>query len=177
MSGRRVAQVLVFFQCKVLGVSHKLAYVWWFETKAKDTMTGLFPLKRSTKRSVIQVDDIVHGVHLIPRFGRQVGDTVHKKRLVEQSQRTLILPRSQSHEIPDDRNSDSNSEVLDNPPGPDGGDSPGTREPATVDLESSDANGESHASLKVKHWIDVWPHYDEYWLNTWSDDAIYKMIY
>jgi hypothetical protein len=117
------------------------------------------------------VDDIVRGVHLIPRFGRQVGDTVWKKRLVEQSQRTLILSWSRNPEILDDRNSDSNSEVLDNPFGG------GEWTLATVDLESGDANGKSHASLKVKHWIDVWPHYDEYWLNTWSDDAIYKMIY
>jgi hypothetical protein len=166
MSSRRVAQVLVFFQCEVLGIWHKLAYVWWFETKGKDTVTGLFPLRRTTKRSVIQVDDIERGVHLIPRFGRQVGDTVWKKRLVEQSQRTLILPRSRS---PETSGSDSNSEGRENPLG--GG----------MDSTSSGANGagsESHgASLKVKHWIDVWPHYDEYWLNTWSDNAIYKLIY
>jgi hypothetical protein len=74
----------------------------------KDTVTGLFPLKRSTKCSVIQVDDIERGVHLIPRFGRQVGDTVWKKRLVEQSQRTLIL-LSRSPKTLGDGNSDSNS--------------------------------------------------------------------
>ena len=142
MSGKRVAQVLAFFQCEVFQIWHKLAYVSWFETRGKDAVTGLFHLKRSSKCSVIQVDDIERGVHLIPKFGHQVGDTVWKKRLVEQGQRELTF--------------NSNSEAVNG------------------DGDSGDSGA---ATLKVRHWLDVWPHYDEYWLNTWSDDAIYKLIY
>jgi len=82
---------MIFFQCEVLSIWHKLAYVSWFETKGKDSVTGLYHLKRSTKHSVIPVDDIERGVHLIPKFAHQVGATVGKKRLIEQSQRTITV--------------------------------------------------------------------------------------
>jgi hypothetical protein len=160
MSGKRVAKVLAFFQCEVFGVWHKLAYVSWFETRGKDPVTGLFHLKRTSKSSVIQVDDIERGVHLIPKFGHQVGATVWKKRLVEQGQRALTL-----------RSPDGDSEAMQG-----GVNSPGDGNSRLVRDDSGDS-GAGSATLKVKHWIDVWPHYDEYWLNTWSDDAIYKLIY
>ena len=175
MSGRRVAQVMAFFQCEVLGIWHKLAYVSWFETKGKDAVTGLYHLKRSTKQSVIQVDDIERGVHLIPKFGHQVGATVGKKRLVEQSQRTVTVTVTSptpnggaegTHQV-GDGNSDSNVNL----------DGSIAAVSASLSGDSESADGVATATLKVKPWIDVWPHYDEYWLNTWSDDAIYKMIY
>ena len=37
------------------------------------------------------MDDIERGVHLIPKFGHQVGATVKKKQLIEQSQRTVMV--------------------------------------------------------------------------------------
>ena len=37
------------------------------------------------------MDDIECGVHLILKFGHQVGATVKKKRLIEQSQRTVTV--------------------------------------------------------------------------------------
>ena len=37
------------------------------------------------------MNDIEHGVHLILKFEHQVGATVKKKQLIEQSQRTVTV--------------------------------------------------------------------------------------
>ena len=81
MSQRRVAQVLLLFTCPYWQERLELAFVSWFETKrTADPNSGLYLVGRTTKYTVISVKDIERPVHLIPKFGSQVGTTTKVKR-------------------------------------------------------------------------------------------------
>jgi hypothetical protein len=83
MSFKRVAQLLLLFQVPRRANdenSQKLAYVSWFETKSmKHSSSGLYLVSRTTKASVIAVEDIERGVHLVPKFGANVGEAIKLK--------------------------------------------------------------------------------------------------
>ena len=84
MNYRRVAQLLLLFKCEWRHQEHELAYVSWFETKrAADPNSGLYLVGRTKKCTVIDVKDIERGVHLIPKFGAQVGETAKLQRKLE----------------------------------------------------------------------------------------------
>jgi len=87
MSRRRVVQVLLLFKCRHDGKELELAYVSWFETvrMASDTASGMYLVKRTTKRSVIPVTDIECPVHLMPKFGSQMGEADKAKRAMDQA--------------------------------------------------------------------------------------------
>jgi len=51
----------------------------------------MYLLKRSTKFTVINVKDIERPVHLIPKFGSDVGNSVEVKRRLDQAQESLRL--------------------------------------------------------------------------------------
>jgi hypothetical protein len=83
MSRRKVAQMVLLF--KVLKPSgwQYLAYVAWFHTKktaADQSVSGMFLLSRSPKREVIAATAIERSVHLIPKFGSNIGENVSVKR-------------------------------------------------------------------------------------------------
>jgi hypothetical protein len=44
--------------------------------------------------NVIDVKDIERGVHLIPKFGHQIGQTAKMKRVMEESRTTIALMTS-----------------------------------------------------------------------------------
>lgn len=85
MSHRRVVQVLLFFKCRHNGKTEELAYVNWFETirMASDTSCGIYLVKRTSKRSVIPVRDIKRPVHLMPKFGSQLGSATQAKTAMD----------------------------------------------------------------------------------------------
>ena len=84
MNYRRVAQLLLLFKCEWKHQEHELAYVSWFETKrTADPNSGLYLVGRTKKCTVIEVKDIERGVHLIPKFGAQVGETAKLQRKLE----------------------------------------------------------------------------------------------
>lgn len=142
MNRRRVAQILLLFQIKhrsgtfpVSDQCHRLAYVSWFDTKrtaAEETCSGMFRVRRSTRREVVDVVRIEHTVHLIPKFGNVIGDTVKVRRRLE---RALQASNAKS------------TDAL--------------------------AEGESENRLSDL----ILDHYMEFFLNTWIDPHIYKLIY
>ena len=86
MSRKKVAQVVLLFKVmKPSGWQH-LAYVNWFHTKktaAEQSVSGMYLLSRSTKREVIAATTIEGSVHLIPKFGGDIGQNVLVKRELE----------------------------------------------------------------------------------------------
>lgn len=87
MSRRRVVQVLLFFKCRHNGKTEELAYVNWFKTiqMASDTSCGMYLVKRTSKRSVIPVRDIERPVHLMPKFGSQLGAAAQAKKAMDEA--------------------------------------------------------------------------------------------
>jgi sulfur transfer complex TusBCD TusB component (DsrH family) len=84
MSNKRVAQLLLLFKGERQNQDQELAYVSWFETKrTADPNSGLYLVGRTKKCSVIDVKDIERGVHLIPKFGAQIGEAVKLQRRLE----------------------------------------------------------------------------------------------
>jgi hypothetical protein len=83
MSFKRVAQLLLLFQvprCANDENSQKLAYVSWFETKsAKHSSSGLYLVSRTKKESVIPVQDMERGVHLVSKFEANVEEAIKLK--------------------------------------------------------------------------------------------------
>lgn len=94
MSKRQVAQVLLLFKVRNRsdGAEHNLAYVSWFETKRKDSTSGLYLVSRKTTCAVIDITKIERPVHLIPKFGSEIGATVKVKRELDRvlSSRKLV---------------------------------------------------------------------------------------
>ena len=84
---------------------------------------------------MIDIEDIERGVHLIPKFGHQVGATEGIKRSIDVEQMRI---RTEA-------------------------------ETARV------GNGDSTST--VTSWLDVMPHYEEFWLNIWIDNHLYKTIW
>ena len=75
MKGLLVARVYLFFKFSHDGVNYPCALVHWYSTSSEpDTNTGLWVVQlESTSQgkhhmSVIHVDSIVRGAHLLPRF-------------------------------------------------------------------------------------------------------------
>ena len=133
MSRRKVAQMVLLF--KVLKPSgwQYLAYVAWFHTKktaADQSVSGMFLLSRSPKREVIAATAIERSVHLIPKFGSNIGENVFVKRELDHA----LMSRN----------------------------------------EHAVLTGEESKSRLSDLIMD---HYDEFWLNTWSDPHIYKFIF
>ena len=84
MNYKRVAQLLLLFKCEWQHQEFELAYVSWFETKrTADPNSGLYLVGRTKKCTVIDVKTIQRGVHLIPKFGAQVGETAKVLRDLE----------------------------------------------------------------------------------------------
>jgi hypothetical protein len=131
MTGRRVGQVFAFFTIRQSLEIHRLAFLSLFETRPMSRVCKLYPLRRTTRFMVIDATDIERGVHLIPKFGNQIGETAKKKREVDNER--LIWTLSQ--------------------------------------VEA----GQSTATVRT--WLDVMPHYKEFWLNTWIDPHMYRNIY
>jgi hypothetical protein len=51
--------------------------------------TGMFHVHRPKRLKVIAVNDIERGVHLIPKYGREIGETTKMRRIIEE-RRTII---------------------------------------------------------------------------------------
>ena len=75
MKGLLVARVYLFFRFSHDGVNYPCALIHWYSTSSEpDTSTGLWVVQPEStgqgKRhmSVIHVDSIVRGAHLLPRF-------------------------------------------------------------------------------------------------------------
>ena len=138
MSERRAGQVLALFTSRQ-GMDNsvmKLAYVSLFETmKGPDPSSGLYLLRRSKKFAVIDIKDIERGVHLIPKFGHQVGATEGIKRSVDVEQMRIRTEAETAHA------------------------------------------GIGGSAVTVTTWLDVMPHYEEFWLNIWIDNHLYKTIW
>jgi hypothetical protein len=86
MSRKKVAQVVLLFKVvKPSGWQH-LTYINWFHTKktaAEQSVSGMYLLSRSTKREVIAATTIERSVHLIPKFGSDIGQNVLVRRELE----------------------------------------------------------------------------------------------
>jgi len=138
MSERRVGQVLALFKSRqwMDGSDMKLAYISLFETmKGPDPNSGLYLLRRTKKMAVIDIEDIERGVHLIPKFGHQVGATEGVKRTVDVEQ-------------------------------------------MRVGMEADVGNARwGDSAVTVTSWLNVIPHYEEFWLNIWIDNHLYKTIW
>jgi hypothetical protein len=92
MSNKRVAQLLLLFKCEFQNQEQELAYISWFETKrTADPNSGLYLVGRTKKCSVINVKNIERGVHLIPKFGAQIGEAVKLQRRLEMEKKKWQL--------------------------------------------------------------------------------------
>ena len=82
MSKRQVAQILLLLKLRnqLDGTEENLAYVSWFETKRKDDTSGLYLVARKTTTAVIDIIKVERPVHLIPKFGSDIGVTAEVKR-------------------------------------------------------------------------------------------------
>ena len=100
MSGRRVAQVLLLFKSHSWRNGSEpgaFAYVSWFETKrTAGVNSGLYLVSRTTKRSVIEVTDIERLVHLIPKFGNEVGSTESVNKELESARKKYEWEQQQA---------------------------------------------------------------------------------
>ena len=117
-----------------------------FETKrgphGPDPTTGMYHVRRTTRVAVIDVKDIERGVHLIPKFGQQVGNTVKVKRKVEERRTTITFIGSDRDDL-----ADSSSELT------------------------------PEVSVTTNRWLDVLPHYNDFFVNVWTDNHIYKSVW
>ena len=89
MSHRRIAQLLCLFAITMNGQdTHRLAFVNWFETRGRaDSNSGMYHVRRTTRNGVISIENIERGVHLIPKFGSEVGPTWEMKKRIEKERR------------------------------------------------------------------------------------------
>ena len=87
MSKRQVAQVLLLFKFRnqLDGTEENLAYVSWFEMKWKDDTSGLYLVAWKTTSMVIDIIKVERPVHLIPKFGSEIGVMVQVKRDLDRS--------------------------------------------------------------------------------------------
>ena len=157
MSQRRVAQVLLLFTCPCWQERLELAFVSWFETKrTADPNSGLYLVGRTTKYTVISVKDIERPVHLIPKFGSQVGTTTKVKRELGHAWQIFENQRQNSTHTKHQSEYASNSDALNG-----------------SDFQSlADDAGSQSAPV-----LDAMSYYKEFWLNSWIDDHMYKLIY
>ena len=96
MTGRRVAQVLLLFKCQrqmVRSASKdrgemELAYVHWFsniQSPEPFRGAGLYLVSRTKTCGVIPVHAIERPVHLIPKFGNEMGATIPIYREIQRN--------------------------------------------------------------------------------------------
>ena len=116
MSQHHIAQVLLLFTCPYWQERLELAFVSWFETKrTADPNSGLYLVGRTTKYTVINVKDIERPVHLIPKFGSQIGATTKVKWELGHAWQMFENQRQNStHNGPNEQRSEyaSNSDAL-----------------------------------------------------------------
>jgi hypothetical protein len=128
MTGKKVAQVLVLFKSwKKRGEEPALlAYVSWFETKPKHS-SGLWQVVRTSKKSVIEVTDIMRELHLIPRWESDITKG-HTGKVKQELDRAIA---------------------------------------ASEDRNAKDFN--------ISDW--VLNRYDKFFINSWLDLHLYKILY
>jgi hypothetical protein len=79
-----------------------LAYVSCFDTKRRaDANSGLYLLGRTNKFEVIDINEIERAVHLIPKFGSEVGSAAKVKLEIDQAKARSKI-REASREIIDE---------------------------------------------------------------------------
>jgi hypothetical protein len=94
MSGKRVAQVLLLFkyqmelnrQMQKDGAEMELAYIQLFSTtQAPNAIggSGMYVVSRSKSCLIVPINQIYRPVHLIPKFGSQIGATAHVYREIQ----------------------------------------------------------------------------------------------
>jgi hypothetical protein len=87
MTDRKVARLLVLFKCQSrYGNALQLAFVNIFAISGypqDDHCHGLFLLKRTSRFQVIPVTTIEREVHLIPRFGNEIGAALRINKKLE----------------------------------------------------------------------------------------------
>ena len=158
MTGRKVGQVLLFFTVRNVKNANErleLAFVSLFETKRRgntgvDPTTGMFHMHRTSRLSVIEVKDIERGVHLIPKFGREIGGIIIMRRIIEEKRMIMTFEEMDLDEMTEDNDPD----------------------------DSPDGNvSDVKVVVSINTWLDVLPYYEDFWLNIWTDNHIYKIIY
>jgi len=114
---------------------------------------------RTTKYTVTSVKDIEQPIHLIPKFGSQIGATTKVKWELGHAWQMFENQRQNStHNGPNEQRSEyaSNSDALNG-----------------SDFQSlADDAGPQSASV-----LDAMSYYKEFWLNSWIDDHMYELIY
>jgi hypothetical protein len=75
------------------------AYVQWFNTVGGqvDKNNGMFSVRRTSQKAVINISDIERGVHLIPKYGREIGSTtalMWKLQYEMRNQETGSIPKA-----------------------------------------------------------------------------------
>jgi hypothetical protein len=93
MRGRKSRSGVIVLQCRqfMRDEEDELAFVSLFDTKRNASVTSnkMYLLKRSTKFAAINVKDIERPVHLILKFGSDVGNSVDVKRHLDQAQESM----------------------------------------------------------------------------------------
>ena len=101
MTYQRVAEVLLLYKCNREAMNmisaHRgsdvgeYAYVQWMNTIGgrPDKDNGMYMIRRTHQTAVIHIGDIERSVHLIPKYGRQIGATT---KLIRKLQYTLQDP-------------------------------------------------------------------------------------
>jgi hypothetical protein len=76
MSGMNIVRIKLFFAFEYDGEQYPCALVEWFDRIGKDPVTGMWMVRPSSTRgrkdkSVVHLDSLLRGAHLIPAYGKQ----------------------------------------------------------------------------------------------------------
>ena len=90
MTWRRVARIFILFKFHGVKKTHGMAYIQWYQTVGTaDPLTGMYLLRRTLRFDVIDVARIERGVHLIPKFGNELGSTAKVREARDRDQGVL----------------------------------------------------------------------------------------
>jgi Plavaka transposase len=112
MTYRSVAELLLLFKCNRGAMdmmsAHsrgsdvgEYAYVQWMNTVGgrPDKDNGMYTVRRTRRTAVIHIGDIERSVHLIPKYGRQIGATTKLMRKLQDTLRDAVtgeIPKAPS---------------------------------------------------------------------------------
>jgi hypothetical protein len=131
MAQRKIYQIVLLFKCEAFdhrGISNAdkdlegFILGREFSIGQRDEDNKMYAARKTEKLEVIPVSKIERSIHLIPRYGSNIGDTLNLKKRVQDESCDLITG-------------------------------------------------------KVTKYIDALSLYKDFWVNSWSDNHIYNLIW
>ena len=84
MSYRKMIQILLFFKYQIDNDELILIFVSYFSLKYRaDINSGLYLIDRIIRFEIIDINAIERTVHLIPKFGSEIGSAIKVRQEIE----------------------------------------------------------------------------------------------